>query len=120
MRLVALGPVLTVGDGFSPATTAHMRCHAHALVQDLYCRRRRADLHDLLHQVVRHAVEVPVEGYVIVDVHPRPCPFGDLESLLGQRLQRRFVEGFEDTRAAAAPPRAQGRYSASSRSAPAK
>src|ERR1017187_7814492 len=101
MRLVALGPVLPVGDGYSPAATAHMRCHAHALVQDLHGRHRRADLHDLLHQVVGHAVEVSVEGYVIVDVHPRSCPFADLESLTGQWLQRRFVEGFENTRAAA-------------------
>ena len=103
MRLVALGPVLMVGDGFSPATTAHMRCHAHALVQDLDGRHRRADLHNLLHQVVRHAVEVPVEGYVIVDVHARTCPFADLESLSRQWLQRRFVERFEDTRATAIP-----------------
>src|ERR1017187_6067111 len=103
MRLVALGPVLTVGDGYPPAAAAHMRCHAHALVRSLYGRRRRADLHDLLHQVVRHAVEVPVEGYVIVDVHARTCPFADLESLTGQWLQRRFVERFEDTRATAIP-----------------
>src|SRR5674476_1199189 len=80
-----------------------MRCHAPAVMQDLYRRRRRADLHDFPHQVVGHAVEVPVEGHVVVDVHPRPLPFADLESLGGQRLQRWFVEGFEDTHAAAVP-----------------
>ena len=35
MCLVALWAVLTVGDGFSTAAAAHMRCHAHTLVQDL-------------------------------------------------------------------------------------
>ena len=100
---MALGPVLLVGNGLFPTATAHMRCHSPAFVQDLYRDRRRTDLHGFLHQVVGHAVEVPVEGHVVVDVHPCLRPFADLESLWGHRLQRRLVEGFEDTGAAAVP-----------------
>lgn len=27
----------------------------------------------LFHQVVRHGIEVTVEGYAVVDIHPRPA-----------------------------------------------
>src|ERR1035438_8088912 len=52
----------------------------------------------------RAQIDIP-EGpaYVVVDVHPCLRPFADLESLRGQRLQRRFVEGFKDTGTAAVP-----------------
>ncbi len=49
MRLMALGPVFMDGNSLSPAVVAHMRCHAPAIVQNLYRRRRRANLHGFLH-----------------------------------------------------------------------
>src|ERR1017187_3863422 len=81
VSLMALGPMFMVRNDLFPATTAHMRCHAHAVMQDLYRRRRRADLHGFLHQVVGHAVKVSVERHVVVDVHARPRPFAALESI---------------------------------------
>ena len=50
-------------------------------MQDLYRRRRRADLHGFLHQVVGHAVKAPVEHPVIefvekfFEVLARELPF---------------------------------------------
>src|SRR5260370_37543444 len=81
VRLMALGPMLMVRNGLLPAAAAYMRCHAPAVMQDLYRRRRRADHHGFLDQVVWHAATVPVGRYVIVDAHARPRPFAALESV---------------------------------------
>lgn len=42
--------------------------------------RRGADLHNLLHQSVRHTVKVPIEGDVIVDVHGGTRPLAHVEA----------------------------------------
>src|ERR1035441_3789595 len=75
--------MLMIRNDLFPAAVAHMRCHPHTVMQDLHRRRRRADLHGFLHQVVGHAVKVPVERHVIVDFPARPRPFADLESIWG-------------------------------------
>src|SRR5215470_7196851 len=69
-----------------------MRCHALTLVEDLDGRRRRAYFHQLLNQVVRHAVVVRVEGDVIVDVDSGTRPFAEVETLRGERTHRRLVQ----------------------------
>jgi hypothetical protein len=49
-----------------------MRGHALALVQNLHRRRRRADLHHCMHQVVRHAVVVGVTSPMVKNCTLRP------------------------------------------------
>src|ERR1041385_6185544 len=60
-----------------------VRSHALTLVEDLDGRWRRAYFHQLLHQVVRHAVVVRVEGDVIVDVDSGTRPIAQVETLGG-------------------------------------
>lgn len=47
------------------------RCFAPSsgLVEDLYSGRSGADFHDLLHQGVRHTVEVPIKSNVVARDH---------------------------------------------------
>src|ERR1043166_3476456 len=54
-----------------------------------------------MHQVVGNAVQVVIEGHVIVDIDPRPRPLAHVEAFAGQRSESRLVERFEDARAAA-------------------
>ena len=94
MRAVTLGAMLVVGDGLPASAAAQVRSHARAFVQDLDRGGRRANLHQLVHQVVGHAVEVGIEGHVIVDVDAGARPFAQIERFGGQWLQRGFVDGF--------------------------
>ena len=93
MFTVALGPVFMDGDGLVAFPAAQVRGHARAFVQDLNRGRRRADLHHFVHQVVRHAVEVRIEGDVIIDVDASAAPLAHVEGLPRQRLQGRLVDG---------------------------
>ena len=85
MSLVTLGPVLIPADGLVSATAAHMRSHTLATVKDLHRCRGRSEFHHLLHQWIRHAVEVGVEGDVIIDVDADPGPFAEIERRGRQR-----------------------------------
>ena len=76
MRLVILRVVFRERNGFVPAATTDMPGDASALVQDLDGCRRNADFHLLVAGVLGHALEVAIEGDVIVDVHPRPTSTG--------------------------------------------
>ena len=58
-------------------------------------------VHLLVHQRVRHAVEVPLHFDVIVDVDARRLPLTELVACGRQRLQRRLVELREQAGAAA-------------------
>src|SRR5205085_4849857 len=74
-----------------------------ALMKDLDGGRGRANLHQIMHKVVRHAVEVGIESHVIVDVDAGARPLAQIERFHRQRLQYRFIESFEYTRAASLP-----------------
>src|SRR5436309_3234822 len=85
MRLVGTRTVLGNRDGVPMAARTQVRSHALTLVEDLDGRWRRAYFHQLLNQVVRHAVVVRVEGDVIVDVDSGTRPIAQVETLGGQR-----------------------------------
>ncbi len=46
--------------------------------------------------MVRDAVKVIIDLHVIIDVHPRGAPVGELVRPLGQRLERRPIELLEE------------------------
>ncbi len=88
------GPVLFIGDDLPASATAQVRSDAHAFVQ-YFCRGwRRTNLDQLVHQVVRNAVEVRIECHVIVDVDAGARPLAQIERFHRQRLQGRFVDRF--------------------------
>lgn len=68
MRAMTLVAMLFVGDRLPSCATAQVRCDTCALVQDLDRGQRGADLHQLMHQVLRGAVKVGIECHVIIDV----------------------------------------------------
>lgn len=68
MCAVALGAMLLIGDSALSPAIANMRGHSCAFVQDFDRCRSRTNLDRLVNQVVRHAVEVRVEGHMIIDV----------------------------------------------------
>jgi len=92
MRLMALGTVLVDADDLPASATARVRSHAAASMEDLDRGRRRADFDHLLHQRVGHAVEVAIEGHVVVDVDRCTRPLAHVETLRRQGLKRRFVQ----------------------------
>src|SRR3954447_2550996 len=101
MSLMTLGPVRADGDSLPPAATAQVRSYPRAFVQDFYRGWRRTDLHHLMHQVVGDAIQVVIEGHVIVDIDPRPRPLAHVEVFAGQRPECGLVERFENARPAA-------------------
>jgi hypothetical protein len=74
-----------------------VRSNPTALVEDLHRGRRGADFDDLLHQGVRHTVEVPIESNVVVDVDRSPRPLAHIEALCGQGRQRGFFQAVKQT-----------------------
>ena len=69
MGLMASGTMLVLGDRLTPSATAQVGSDLAALVKDLHRGWSRAYFYNLLHQRVGYAVEVPVEGDVVVDVY---------------------------------------------------
>ena len=53
-----------------------------------------------MHQVVGDAIEVGIEGHVVVDVDAGAGPLAQIERLQRQRFQGRFVDRFEHGRPA--------------------
>jgi hypothetical protein len=49
-----------------------------------------------VHQVVRDAIQVVIEGHVIIDMDSRPRPLAHVEVFAGQRPECGLVERFED------------------------
>src|SRR5207244_6717877 len=86
-----------IRNGLTPAATAQVGRDPAALVKDLHRGWGGADFHDLLHQSVRHAVEVPVEGDVVVDVDGGTRPLAQVETLDGQGCQSRFLQAVKQT-----------------------
>jgi hypothetical protein len=97
MRLMAFRSMLFLGEHLTSSTTAEMRSHTLSSVKDLYGGRRGPHFHQLLDQRVRHAVEVAVEGDVIVDVHAGSGPLAHVEPFGRQRAQRTSFQGRKHT-----------------------
>src|SRR4030095_9236585 len=87
MRLMALRPVLFLGAYLTSSATAEMRSYTLPFVKDLHGRWCRSHFHQLLDQRVGHAVEVGVEGDVVIDVHAGAGPLAHVEALDRQRSQ---------------------------------
>jgi hypothetical protein len=103
MGLMTLGAVLALGDGLPPPAIAQVGSDPVALVEDLHRSRHGADLHDLLHQCVRHTVKVPIEGDVVIDVDGGPRLLAHVEALglaTPHRLIAKIATTFPTGRAA--------------------
>ena len=86
MRLVRFRPVRWVRGEPAWASAPGVDGDAFPLMEDLDHARREADLDGGLHQREGDAVEMFVDGDVIVDVHPRAPPLGPLIGRGRQRL----------------------------------
>src|SRR5256885_6535301 len=68
MRLVTLRPVFSLREHLLSSMTTDVRGYPLSLVKDLDSGWCRSNFYRFLHQRVRHAVEVGVEGDVVVNV----------------------------------------------------
>ena len=72
----------------APSTPApDVSRHAVAVVEDLHRGGREAHLHLLSDEAVRNAVEVVLDGDVVVDADSGLAPLGVLVARAGKRLQ---------------------------------
>src|ERR1700741_4734599 len=99
MCLMALWSGLILRDRLIFPAATGMRCHALPLVEDLYRGRCRSNFRRFLSKAVRHAVEVVVEGDVIIDVHPCVRPLTHVERLSREGSHGGTLDVFEYTRA---------------------
>ncbi len=76
--------VLVVGDGLAAAAAAQVRGYSRAFVENFDGGGRGANLHQFVHQVIRHAVEVRVEGDMIVDVDASAGSLAQAERPVGK------------------------------------
>ena len=95
--MLLVGSWTMFGDGYRVSMTARtqMRSYSLAFMEKLDGCGRRAHFHQFLHQIVRHAVVVGVEGDVVINVDPRARPLAEIEPLGRQRIQRGLVESGE-------------------------
>ena len=77
--------------------TTDVRGYPLSLVKDLDSGWCRSNFHAFLHQRVGHAVEVGVEGDVVVDVDSRIGPLAHVERFDGQRSQSVAFDSCEHT-----------------------
>src|SRR6266403_2805138 len=87
MRLMSLRPVLFLGASLTSPTTAEMRSHTFSPMKDLYGGRCGSHFYQLMNQCVGHAVEVGVEGDVVIDVHAGAGPLAHVKAFCRQRAQ---------------------------------
>ena len=99
MRAVRGGHVLTHGEEPLSTVATHMAGHPSATMDDLDDVGGGAHLDRLACQLVRHRVVAVVELDVIIDVHPRRFPRGELVAGGWQRLQRIAFELLEQVAA---------------------
>src|SRR6266403_1060120 len=97
MRLMALRPVLFLGAYLTSPTTAEMRSHTFSPMKDLYGGRCGSHFYQLMNQSVGHAVEVGVEGDVVIDVHAGAGPLAHVKPFGRQRAQRTSFQGRKHT-----------------------
>ena len=72
---MASGPVLCIRNSFAFTPAAQVRSDSFSMVEDLDRCRHRADLDQLVNQVIGHAVVTAVEHHVVIDVDLRLGPF---------------------------------------------
>ena len=93
---MGLRPVAGLGREAALAMAPRMRGHAFAGVQDLNGRARDPHVHLLAHQRVGHAVVVPQDINVVVNVHARLLPAREFVALLRQRQKRWPIQRLEE------------------------
>src|SRR3989442_8939432 len=103
MRLVALRPVFSLREHLFSSMTTDVRGYPLSLVKDLDGGRCRSNFHAFLHQRVGHAVEVGVEGDVVVNVDSRVGPLAHVERLGGQPAPKNAFDRGEHTRTRSLP-----------------
>src|SRR5579863_8459266 len=81
MRLMALGAVLVNGGGPIGNIAAHVRGNTYSAMKDLHRSGREARFQLLAGELIRHAVQVPLDLDVIVDVGPDSFPLRELVAL---------------------------------------
>src|ERR1700730_5251989 len=91
MRLMALGPMFFLREYLLSSAATNVRSDALSLVEDLYRDRRRSNFHHFVNQVVRDAVEVRVEGDVVIDIHPCVGPMTHVEAFGREWAQSAFL-----------------------------
>src|SRR4029077_12514126 len=87
MCLVTLRPLFSLREHLFSSLTTDVRGYPLSLVKDLDGGWCRSNFHAFLHQRVGHAIEVGVEGDVVVDVDSGVGPLAHVERLGGQRSQ---------------------------------
>src|SRR5207253_11357713 len=97
MRLVTLRPVFSLREHLLSSMPPDVRGYPLSLVKDLDSGWCRSNFYRFLHQRVRHAVEVGVEGDVVVDVDSGVGPLAHVERLGGQRSQSVAFDRSEHT-----------------------
>src|SRR3984957_12051970 len=70
----------------SMATRTQMRSYALTFIKDLDGRRCRTHFHQVVHQVVRHAVVVRIKSDVVIDVHSGAGPLAEIKRLGRKRI----------------------------------
>src|SRR2546425_11427396 len=98
MRLVTLRPVFSLREHLFSSMPPDVRGYPLSLVKDLDSGWCRSNFYRFLHQRVRHAVEVGVEGDVVVNVDSGVGPLAHVERLGGQRAQSVGFNRSEHTR----------------------
>src|SRR5207244_11801378 len=97
MRLVALRSAFSLREHLFSSRTTDVRGYPQSLVKDLDGGRCRSNFHAFLHQRVGHAVEIGVEGDVVVDVDSGVGPLAHVERLGRQRSQSSAFNRSEHT-----------------------
>ncbi len=92
MGLMALGTVVVQGGRGMRNQAAAVRGDAHAMIEDLDNGGRVARLQFLAYQLIRHAVIMPLDLDVIVDVRTDLLPPCQDVALHRQRSQRGLVQ----------------------------
>src|SRR2546421_7189263 len=92
MRLVTLLPVFSLRELLLSSMPPDVRGYPLSLVKDLDSGWCRSNFYRFLHQRVRHAVEVGVEGDVVVDVDSGVGPLAHVERLGGARAESGAVK----------------------------
>src|SRR5262245_39010457 len=96
MRAMRGGHVLAHSEETLSTIATHMAGDPPATMDDLDRVGGGADFDRLARQFVRHGVIVVVELDVIIDVHARRFPGGELVARSWQRLQRSTFEFLEE------------------------
>src|SRR5256885_4916845 len=104
MCLMTLRPVFSLREHLFSSMTTDVRGYPLSLVKDLDGGRCRSNFHAFLHQRVGHAVEVGVEGDVVVDVDSGVGPLAHVERLGGQSSPSVSVDRHEHTCPPTLPP----------------